>query len=205
MIDIMREIDAIRRSVRRDEESVSVAIDRTYPTSVEDVWEAITTPERIARWFAPISGDLREGGEFQVEGNANGQILKCDKPNLLRMTYGAPNSIVEIRLVPDGDSTTLEVEHTVPLEIARNGSGAMWVGPGWDGGFLALGQYLRGEAPEDPVAAEGSVERQQFNAKSVHAWAEAARLSGTATEEEIAAGIQVTLQQFAPSRAEHGQ
>ena len=198
MIDIMKEIDAIRRSVRRDDENVTVTIDRSYPTSAEDVWEAITAPERIARWFAPISGDLREGGEFQVEGNANGQILKCDKPNLLRMTYGAPNSIVEVRLVPGGDSTTLEIEHSVPLEIARSGAGALWVGPGWDGGFLALGQYLRGEAPEDPVAAEGTLERQQFNAKSIDAWAEVARASGTATDEEAEAGLQIALQQFAP-------
>lgn len=204
MIDILQEIDAIRRSVRRDEENVSVAIDRTYPTTAEDVWDAVTTPERIARWFAPISGDLREGGEFQIEGNASGQILKCDRPHLLRMTYGAPNSIVELRLVPNDGSTTLEVEHTVPLTIARSGAGALWVGPGWDGGFLMLGLYLRGEAPEDPVAAEGTLERQQFNAKSVHAWAETARASGTATEEEVTAGIQVVMQQFAPA-VEHGQ
>ena len=198
MIDIMKEIDAIRRSVRRDDENVTVTIDRTYPATAEDVWDAITTPERVARWFAPLSGDLREGGEFQVEGNAGGQILKCDKPHLLRMTYGGPASIVEVRLVPEGDSTTLEVEHTVPITIARNGAGAMWVGPGWDGGFLMLGQYLRGEAPEDPVAAEGTLERQEFNAKSVEAWAGVARACGTATDEEVEASRQVVLQQFAP-------
>lgn len=198
MIDILQEIDAIRRGVRRDEESVTVTIDRTYPTDPEDVWDAITTPERIARWFAPISGDLREGGEFQVEGNAGGQILKCDKPHLLRMTYGGPTSIVEVRLVPSGDSTTLEIEHSVPLEIARNGAGALWVGPGWDGGFLMLGLYLRGEAPEDPVAAEGTLERQHFNAASARAWAEAVKSSGTATDEETEGGLQIALQQFAP-------
>ena len=198
MIDILQEIDAIRRSVRRDDENVTVVIDRTYPTSAEDLWDAITTPERVARWFAPLSGDLREGGEFQVEGNAGGQILKCDKPNLLRMTYGGPTSIVELRLVPDGDSTVLEVEHTVPLAMAQSGAGALWVGPGWDGGFLMLAQYLRGEAPEDPVAAEGTLERQHFNAASARAWAEAVKASGTATEEEVQGGLQVALQQFAP-------
>ena len=198
MIDIMQEIDAIRRGVRRDDESVTVTIDRTYATGAEDVWDAITKPERVARWFAPLSGDLREGGEFQVEGNASGQILKCDRPHLLRMTYGGPTSIVELRLVPQGESTKLEVEHTVPLAIAQSGAGALWVGPGWDGGFLVLGQYLRGEAPEDPVAAEGTLERQRFNAKSAQAWAQAVTASGTATAEEVAGGLQVALQQFAP-------
>jgi uncharacterized protein YndB with AHSA1/START domain len=198
MIDIIKEIDAIRRGVRRDDESVTVTIDRSYPTSVEDVWDAITTPERVARWFAPLSGDLREGGEFQVEGNASGQILKCDRPHLLRMTYGGPTSIVELRLVPDGESTTLAVEHTVPLAIAQSGAGALWVGPGWDGGFLMLGLYLRGRAPEDPVAAEGTLERQHFNAGSARAWAVAVGSSGTASPDEIAGGLEVALQQFAP-------
>lgn len=198
MIDILQEIEAIRRGVRRDEESVTVVIQRTYPTDADDVWDAVTTPERVARWFAPLSGDLREGGSFQVEGNAGGQILKCDRPHLLRMTYGDASSIVELRLRPDGESTTLEVEHTVPIAMARSGAGALWVGPGWDGGFLALGMYLRGEAPEDPVAADGSLERQQFSAKSAHAWAETVTASGTATDDEVAAGLEMALKQFAP-------
>ena len=32
--------------------------------------------------------------------------------------------------LPDGDNaTTLELEHTVPIEMAQSGAGAMWVGP----------------------------------------------------------------------------
>ncbi|HEX6684172.1 MAG TPA: SRPBCC family protein [Candidatus Limnocylindrales bacterium] len=203
MIDIIKEIEAIHRDVRRrgegDSELVAVVIQRTYPTDVEDLWEAITTPDRIKRWFAPVTGDLVEGGNFQVEGNAGGQILKCDRPHLLRMTYGDVSSIVEVRLTSAAsEGVTLEIEHAVPITMAGSGAGALWVGPGWDGGLLVLGQYLRGDGPEDPVAAENTVERQHFLDKSSHAWAGAVAASGTAKPEEIAAALDMALKQFAP-------
>src|SRR5690606_22050656 len=45
---------------------------RSYPTTQDDLWDAITNPERIPRWFMPVSGDLRPGGHYQLEGNAGG-------------------------------------------------------------------------------------------------------------------------------------
>ena len=36
---------------------VAVAV-RSYDTTVDDLWDAITTPERLARWFMPVEGDL---------------------------------------------------------------------------------------------------------------------------------------------------
>ena len=50
---------------------VAVAI-RTYDTSVDDLWEALTTRERLARWFGKVGGDLELGGRYQIEGNASG-------------------------------------------------------------------------------------------------------------------------------------
>jgi hypothetical protein len=34
-------------------------IRRRYDAPIADVWDACTDPERIARWFLPVSGDLR--------------------------------------------------------------------------------------------------------------------------------------------------
>jgi uncharacterized protein YndB with AHSA1/START domain len=207
MKDILQEISAIQREVSRypdgDSESVSVALRRSYPSDVEDLWEAVTSPGRIKRWFAPVTGDFREGGTFQVEGNASGEILKCAQPRLLKFTYGGPSSIVEVTLTPaSATETVLEIRHAVPITLARNGAGALWTGPGWDGGILALTLYLRGDGPEDPVAAENTLERQEFLALSAHAWADAVTLSGTATDEEIAANLAVSLKQFAPDLPE---
>ena len=205
MIDIASQLNAIHRQVEQQlpadgsGERVSVLLRRGYDAPIDDVWDAVTQPDRIKRWLMPISGELRVGGSFQLEGNAGGEILTCEPPRLLKVTFGAPTSIVEVRLTPDGDGdTVLELEHTVPIEIAQSGAGALYVGPGWDGALLGLGLFLGGEAVGDPVAAANSPEAQAFSKQSVHAWAEVVRDSGTATAEQLAGATEVSLAQFAP-------
>lgn len=203
MIDIASQLESIHREVgNRPTESgevVCVSLRRSYNSPIEDVWDAVTNPERIQRWFLPISGDLRVGGTFQLEGNAGGDILKCEPPRLLQLTFGGPSSLVELRLSPTGESeTVLELEHTVPIEMAGSGAGALYVGPGWDGALMALGLFLGGEVSDDPVAAGNSPEGQEFSRQSVHAWAAAIESSGTASMDEIDAATAASLSQFAP-------
>ena len=64
-----------------------VRLRRTYDAPIEDVWDALTNPERIGRWFLPISGDYRLGGRYQFEGNAGGEILDCERPHRLRVSW----------------------------------------------------------------------------------------------------------------------
>ena len=202
MKDIVEQLEAIRREVASCDTDkgpgVAVRIRRTYRADVEDVWDAITSPERLPRWFAPVAGDLREGGSFQIEGNASGDILRCAAPRLLRMTYGGPSSIVEVRLTAVDAGTDLEVEHTVPLSIAGGGAGALFVGPGWDQGFVLLARHLGGEVIADPAAEENSIEGQQLSLGSIEAWERAARDSGLATEDEIAGGVAAARAHFTP-------
>ena len=203
MIDIVNQLNAIRRQVSRrtagDAEEVSVLLTRRYDAAIEDVWDAITDPDRIKRWMMPISGDLRVGGKFQLEGNAGGEILQCEPPRRLKVTFGGETSLVEVRLSTDGDEqTTLELEHTVPIEMAGGGAGALYVGPGWDGALMGLGLFLSGEAVGDPVKAAGSPEVQRFSKGSIEAWASEVERSGTATADELAAAKEVSLAQFTP-------
>lgn len=206
-INIPGEIGAIGREVAHlpaDEEAterVSVSLRRTYDAPIEDVWDAVTDPERMQRWFMPLSGELRVGGTFQLEGNAGGTILACEPPRLLRVTFGGPTSIVELRLTESDDATLLELHHNVPIEIAQSGAGALWVGPGWDGAFMGLGLYLAGDVIDDPVAAASSPEVQAFSEQSVHAWAAAVKDSGTASADQLTQATAVSLAQFAPGRA----
>jgi hypothetical protein len=151
----------------------------------------------------PVSGDLREGGDFQLEGNAGGRILRCDPPRLLRATFGGETSVVELRLTPDGDgATSFELEHTVPIEMAGSGAGALYVGPGWDGALMALGLFLDGKVAADPVAAASSPEAQEFSRHSVRAWTAAIESSGTASRDDIAAAVEASLAQFSPDLAD---
>ena len=210
MIDMPAQIGAIHRTVSRAPredggENVTVLARRTYAADPEDTWSALTEPSRIARWFMPISGDLRIGGSFQLEGNASGEILECDPPRRFRVTFGGETSIVEVRLFADGDGVTrLELEHTVPIEMAQSGAGALWVGPGWDGGLLALGLFLDGKVANDPVAAASSPEALAFSEESVRAWAAAVEASGTATPEELAAAVGISMAQFGSGGASEG-
>jgi hypothetical protein len=74
MIDIVREIGATQREVGTGQlaagEGRAVRLRRTYDAPIEDVWDALTDPQRIGRWFLPISGDYRLGGRFcEMEPN----------------------------------------------------------------------------------------------------------------------------------------
>jgi uncharacterized protein YndB with AHSA1/START domain len=205
MTDFASHLKAIHRQVSKGPiesgEDVSVLLRRNYDAPIEDVWDAVTDPDRVKRWFLPVSGDLRVGGAFQIEGNAGGEIISCERPRLLKVTFGGPTSLVELRLSADGDNNTLlELEHTVPIEMAGSGAGALYVGPGWDGAFMALGLFLSGAVIDDPVAAANSPEGQEFSRQSVHAWVAAIELSGTAGPDEIAAATAASLAQFAPDQ-----
>lgn len=203
MIDIGAQLKAVHREVGKrqtdDGEVVTVLLRRDYDAPAEDVWHAVTEPDRLRRWFYPVTGDLHEGGTFQLEGNAGGEILTCAPPRLLRLTFGGPASVLELRLSPAGDGTVLELEHTVPIEMAGSGAGALYVGPGWDGALLALALFIAGVVADDPVAAGNSPEGQEFSRRSVHEWIAVVESSGTANADEIESAAKMSLAQFAPA------
>lgn len=198
MFDMVEELAAINRNVVRDDggDTVSVTLTRTYDAESEDVWDALTNPERLPRWFYPVSGDLKVGGSFQFEGNAGGDIRRCDRPTWLQVTFGGPDSILDVRLADSGDRTTVELTHTVPLAMAGSGAGALFVGPGWDGALLGLGIHLRGLSVGDPLEAANSPEVIEFNRGSISRWTEAVESSGTATAEEIAGASEAAVAQY---------
>ena len=93
---------------------------RTYATTVDDLWDAITTPARLVRWFLPVEGDLKLGGRYQLKGNAGGTITRCERPDALDLTweFGGATSWVTLRLAPDGQGARLTLEH-IAHQIGR--------------------------------------------------------------------------------------
>lgn len=73
MIDVTEQISAARREVGgrvlEAGQARVVTVSRSYPAELTDVWDACTNPERIPRWFLPVSGQLTEGGRYQLAGN----------------------------------------------------------------------------------------------------------------------------------------
>lgn len=202
IIDIANQIGATSRQVAQQHtergETVVVTLERRYAAEVADVWQAITDPDRVRRWFLPLTGDLREGGAFQLENHAGGDIMTCEPPRHLVVTFGGESSIVDVVLAGEGDQTLLKLTHSVPIELAGSGAGALYVGPGWDGALLGIAQYLAGEVVSDPVAAANSPEVQDFNVSSIKEWIAAVEASGTADADTISAAQQAALAQYAP-------
>lgn len=174
-----------RRFENREHEGkparVVVAV-RTYDTDCADLWDALTSRERIPRWFLPIEGDLRLGGRYQLKGNAGGTITRCEPPRALDLTweFGGGMSWVTVRLEAEGKRTQLTLEHIVHASDVdehwkRFGPGA--VGVGWDLALVGLGKHLEsGGIAVDHEAAHAwmmSDEGKGFMRASARAWADA--------------------------------
>ena len=160
---------------------------RCYETDADDLWDALTNAERIPRWFLPITGELKIGGRYQLEGNAGGEIIQCDPRRSLRVTweYAGNVSWVHVNLQPDGAGTRLTLEHIMLQDEASEthwkqfGPGA--TGVGWDLGFVGLGMHLETGETIDQAASHAwmaSDEGKEFIRKSATAWGDAHIESG---------------------------
>jgi uncharacterized protein YndB with AHSA1/START domain len=128
---------------------------RTYPTTIEDLGEACTNPERLSRWYVPVSGDLRLGGTFEQVNMGSGIIVGCEPPHHLVLSLGGGVDEIEVRLSPaeQPDVTRLEVQHATTLDSHDIG-GQMYdaifcMGGGYYPRLLALDLHLRGTLPAD--------------------------------------------------------
>jgi uncharacterized protein YndB with AHSA1/START domain len=188
-LDIGREVGLVTREVQNREHAGRparvVLASRDYDTSVEDLWDAVTSAERIPRWFLPITGDLRLGGRYQLQGNAGGTISACEPPRHLALTweFGGEVTWVEVRLgaAPYG-GTRLELEHIAHVDDTRWGEfGPGAVGVGWDLSLFGLGLYIASGVSQDPARVTewmASAECKALMRGSSDDWCRAAIVAG---------------------------
>ncbi|MGY1635839.1 SRPBCC family protein [Geodermatophilus sp. SYSU D00742] len=70
---------------------------RSWPDPIEDVWSAVTEPERLARWIGTYDGERGAGGTgvftmTHEDGEHAGEalrILECDPPRRLVLEWDA--------------------------------------------------------------------------------------------------------------------
>ena len=204
MIDVVHQINSVQRRVGSRVldagEARTVIVGRTYDTPIKDLWDACTNAERIPRWFLPISGELRVGGRYQLEGNAGGTIERCDPPRSFAATweFGGEVSWIEVRLSPEANGgTRFELEHIAHVDDERwtqFGPGA--VGVGWDLTLsLGLARHLASGASVDPAEASAwsaSEEGRRFMTLSSQAWCDASIAAGTDSADARAAAARTT-------------
>jgi uncharacterized protein YndB with AHSA1/START domain len=137
----------------------SVRLVRQIAARPDTVFEAISTPAGITRWWGPDAGpvliaemDLRVGGRFKVrfrmldasEHECSGKILELQRPTHLAMSWewagdeAEGESRVEWLLRPTAQGTELIFTHTqLPSEEAARDHER-----GWNGAFDKLERQL---------------------------------------------------------------
>lgn len=129
----------------------AVRMEDLYDTTVDDLWSAVTSPERLARWIGDVTGDLLLGGTFHARFTSGwegpGRVDACQRPErlVLAMAPGtAHGTQIEVTLTPAGDRTRLVIEERgVPIDdLAGYGSG-------WQAHVEDLGAHLDGRMPGD--------------------------------------------------------
>lgn len=147
-----------------------VRIEDRYDTGIEDMWSAITDPDRVARWYGRVDGDLRPGGQFSLyvedaDSDHTGRVEECEPPRRLRVTTretdesyqrgrGVPpyDSVLDASLTADGDQTVLVIEvRGMPLEAIA------FYGAGWQIHAENLAAFLAGRQPGDNEARWGEL------------------------------------------------
>lgn len=211
MKDVLDELAAARRTMGTATlpagEAYTIELRRCYDASVDEVWSAITDPERLTRWLKPVTGDFRLGGSFELDGGEHGEILHCDPPRRLRVSWlfgpeadeWPGTSEVEVLLAPSpAGGTEFELVHAAAVgepmfPTYGPGSG----GVGWDLYLLTLARFLAdGEAP-DHEDFETSPAGREFARRSAAAWGEA-HLAAGGEPDHVAAAVKATAEFYAP-------
>lgn len=110
-----------------------VRLEERFATDIEDLWSALTDPQRLARWLGKVDGDLRPRGQFRAHYYASGwegtgRVEACERPHRLLISTTSedePAGTVELTLTADADQTVLVIEDRgVPMDnIAAYGAG----------------------------------------------------------------------------------
>lgn len=113
----------------------AVHLERTYPTTQDDLWTAWTDRDRLARWLGTPAGPII-GAPTPVRISMGGendwvevQIVHADAPRLLELRWdfpGEPASMLRVELTPLSDGSTLLVLDHDGLAESSTGYGAGW-------------------------------------------------------------------------------
>ncbi|GAA0811565.1 SRPBCC domain-containing protein [Spirilliplanes yamanashiensis] len=135
----------------------AVRFELRFPVPVAELWSALTVPERLARWLAPVDGQRRPGATvrllFGLDAVAAVTIEDCLPERRLDLRYVFPDGLAtrlraEVR-ADGGDSSVLTLDHSgfpgSPVESAA----------AWQVALDGLAAELAGrlQAP-DPAAFE---------------------------------------------------
>jgi uncharacterized protein YndB with AHSA1/START domain len=94
-----------------------IQIDHFYAHPPSKVWQALTDPALLARWWA--SGDIHPvvGHRFEIDmgqwGKQPCEVIEVVQERLLKYRFatGVLDTIITWQLIPEGDGTRLRLTH----------------------------------------------------------------------------------------------
>jgi uncharacterized protein YndB with AHSA1/START domain len=120
--------------VLADEDGMRLEFVRTYDRLEEEVWSALTEPERVARWLGMWTGDPDTGSVelamTEEEGSTSQTvtILECRPPTRLVIDVPSPDGMwpLSVTLREEAGVTTLVFTQRLaePYDASN-------IGPGW--------------------------------------------------------------------------
>jgi uncharacterized protein YndB with AHSA1/START domain len=164
--------DTLLGTLTRTGDTTEVTFDRVYATDAADLWTAVTDPERLARWFAPVDGDLEPGGRFTIrfdDGDVPGcQVTDCDAPRgyAWEWPHTTHTSWVTVAVEPAGEGARLLLTHARLSLTSAAGYAA-----GWDVYVRRLGEVVAGRQAPDTWAEDWSRAYEGYAAR-LASWGE---------------------------------
>jgi uncharacterized protein YndB with AHSA1/START domain len=121
--------------ITRQGDRRTLTLTREFRAPIDDVWAAVTEPERLARWIGTFTGDPASGRVAFVmtsEGMTEPEdmeIRECDPPRVLRLTshVGEERWLLDLLLDEQEGVTTLTFTQPDVDPVAAES-----VGPGWE-------------------------------------------------------------------------
>ncbi len=180
--DISRQL---RLALAGDAVICDLTISRDFAIEILNLWSLLVQPDNLALWFAPVHGELRPGGAYQVEGNASGAVTSCDAPFGFEATweYGESKATIIVALTEvERTRTSLSLRSIglIPADAWREyGPGA--VGIGWDLVMSGLWRHIRAGnmAAGADTGRMSPEETRTFINRSSQEWAERSIAAGT--------------------------
>ena len=149
--------DTLLGTITRTGDDAEVTFDRVYDTDAGDLWESVTDQERLARWFARVDGDLREGGRFTIHFDDDDvpdcRVTSCDAPRgyTWEWSHATHASLLTVAVEPAADGARLRLTHT-----RLSASSAAGYAAGWDATFAGSSSSWPAERSGTPGPRTGA-------------------------------------------------
>ncbi len=194
MQNLFAQVELVNRRVEKRElggkAACATILESVYDTEISNLWDALTNKKRLPRWFAPVDGDFKLGGRFQIKGNAEGEITHCEHEKRFELTweFGGDVSWVIVEVKPDNDKARLFLEHLAYSEsehFETYGPGA--TGVGWDLALVGCDYYVQTAQSIEETDFMTSSKAKEIISYSAKDWGEEAIKAGFDRQESILA------------------